>query len=223
MAQQCANIMYKFEEIESQYLNQSSYDRYQIELRRIRNDSSLCRLSLRVNIFSWYRLEAERDTNIEEKIDYYIQQLKEEYDDKEFLSSSKPCQNGHIENLWSCKKKVLVDGKWSDCGFSVPKSYCIYKTDKFYAFVRPNGLPIITICPIEHRQNEDWIRTPAAWKAVLEVLRYIQWTLRLSEAPFFRMYINFRKWHSQIRDGRYDGHAHINIVLTSTTIDACKK
>ncbi len=67
------------------------------------------------------------------------------------------------------------------------------------------------------------MRRPEAWNAPLILLDHIQKELELNELPFYEIYANFGKWHSQIRRGCSDGHAHINIVLTPEAIEACKK
>jgi hypothetical protein len=96
-------------------------------------------------------------------------------------------------------------------------------TDKFYAAARVNGLPIITVCPRSHCNNEHWVQTPESWQAVFVVLLYIQEELRLNDVPFYEITSNFGQWHSQIEGSYSEGHAHMNIVWTSTAIDACKK
>lgn len=67
-----------------------------------------------------------------------------------------------------------------------------------------------------------YIRIKAAWKSVITVLEYIQTKLNLNELPINQIYVNFGRWHSQIRKDSLSGHAHINIVLTLAAIGSCE-
>ncbi len=222
----CGHLLNELKEIQSKLSNKSGYDKYQIIIHPIIKLSTLCEVFLRVCPLQWYNYEKGKDEHIEEKADYHIQQVnKEQYQNDGFDSGSKPDHSYKpLENYYECREEVLVYEKWKErCGFYVKKGYCIYKTNEFYAAARFNGCPVITISPRKHCQNEEWLQTPASWHAVREVLQYIQNELGLNEFPLSRIYVNFGKWHSQIRKGRVNGHAHINIVLTRAAIDACKK
>jgi hypothetical protein len=148
----------KLEEIESHYPHQPVYDRYQIELRRIRKDSPLCQVFLRVHSLQWYNLEKGKDEHIQEKTHYYIQQVEQEHEDDGFRSDLKPDNSyKRLKNRYRCKTKVQVNGRWKECGFFVKNHYCIYETSEFYVFARFDGTPVITICPKQHCQNEYWV------------------------------------------------------------------
>jgi hypothetical protein len=222
----CGHLLNQLKEIQPKLPNKSVYDRYQIVLQPIRKGSTLCQLFLRVYPLQWYNYEKGKDEHIEEKADYHIEQVNKEKDqDNEFLSDRKPYYSDELlENYYECSEKVLVHEKWKEpCGFFVKEDYRIYETNEFYVAARFNGCPIITICPDKHCQNEDWLKTSDAWHAVREVLQYIQNELGLNELPLCRIYVNFGKWHSQNHNGRVNGHAHINIVLTKEAIERCKK
>ena len=66
----------------------------------------------------------------------------------------------------------------------------------------------------------NFLETSKAWRAVFEVLQYIQRELKLEELPFNEIFVNFRDWQSQHPWSR---HAHINVKLTKQAIDACQK
>jgi hypothetical protein len=158
MAQMCGHLLKKLEEIESQYPHQPVYDRYQIELRRIRKDSPLCHVFLRVYPRQWYDLEKRKDKHIQERADAYIKKVEEEHEDDGFRSDLIPDDSyKNFKNQYRCLRKVQVNGQWQHCGFFVKKDHCIYETSKFYAFARFNGTPIVTICPKKHCHNEDWV------------------------------------------------------------------
>jgi hypothetical protein len=223
MAQICGHLLKKLEEIELPYRPQPVYDGYQIELRRIRKDSPLCQVFLRVHPLQWYNLEKGKDEHIQEKADYYIQQVGQEHEDDGFRSDLKPDNSDKaLENQYCCSEQVQVYGQLQSCGYYVKKDYCIYETSAFCAVARFDGTPVITISPLKHCQNEDRVRTSAPWNAVIEVLDYFKNELGVSEWPLHRIYVNFRKWHSQVRNGHLHGHAHINVVLTPEAIKACK-
>jgi hypothetical protein len=227
----------KLEEIESHYPHQPVYDRYQIELRRIRRDSPLCQLFLRVDPSQWFNLEKKKKENeniknkayvnikqLKKMARAYIKKVKKEHEDDGFRSDLDPDDSyKNLQNRYRCPRKMQVNGQWEHCGFYVKEDYCIYETSDFYAAARFNRTPVITICPRKHCQNEDWVQTPAAWNAVIEVLDYIKNELGLSEWPLHRICASFRQWHSQVDKDRIDGHAHVNVILTRDAIDACNK
>ncbi len=211
--------------IQSQYSYQSVYEDYQIALRRERRQSSNYKLSLRLDALQWYMLERRRNRDIRKQAIDYIERVKCERERDPFFTDEKPPKNSYhgLKELWLCDEEVRFRRYPRRCGFFVKELNCIYMTDKFYAATRANDLPIITVCPKGHCNNEHWVQTPASWQAVFEVLLYIKKELRLNDVPFYEIYANSGRWHSQICSGYSEGHAHMNIVLTSAVIDACKK
>jgi hypothetical protein len=197
---------------------------YQIVIRRIRKNSSHYQPYVRVDVVEWFNSEKGKGQVIEEQADYYIKQVENESEHNGVSSNSNSQKNSYkdLEDLWSCNKMVPVDGHWQPCKFYVKELFYVYGNGEFYAAARCDGLPIITICPIKHCTNEEWVRTPKAWKAIFEVLEFIEKELQLNELSFYEIYANFGIWHSQIRKGSSSGHAHINIVLTSEVIEAIK-
>lgn len=118
----------------------------------------------------WCRFNRGKE-NITKQAYDFIDKVEYEREDDKFFSSSgqRENRNNGLENLWVCN-----DGYKKPCDFYVKKQTCIYQNDQIYAAARSDGSPIITVCPIKHCTNDNWVRTPAAWKAVLTVLEYIQ-------------------------------------------------
>jgi hypothetical protein len=101
------------------------------------------------------------------------------------------------------------------CKFFVCKQHCIKETNTYKAAVRCKGERIITISPLKHCNNEQWVQTTEAWEAVSQVIDYLEEKLRLKNLPIERIYISFGDWQSQANSLKpEDCHAHINLVLT---------
>ncbi len=156
----CGHLLRKLKHIQSQYSSQSIYEDYQIALRRERRKPSNYQLSLRVEASQWYMLEGrERNRDIRKQATDYIERVKWERVRDLFFIDRKPPKNCYkdLKDLWLCDKEIRLRELTKRCGFFVKEKYCIYKTDKFYAAARANGLPIITVCPIDHCNNENWV------------------------------------------------------------------
>jgi hypothetical protein len=216
----CGHLMRKLKRIQSQCLSQSVYENYQVALRRERGKPSSCQLSIRVDPSECYKSERNRT-----QASAYVERVKLLCQRDPFFIDKKPPKGNYqnLEDLFSCEKQIQFCGSLRRCKFFVKKLNCIYETDKFYAAIRADGLPIITICPKEHCTNENWLQTSECWNAAFEVLLYLKNELGLSDVPFSEIYASFGRWNTQIKGGYSEGHAHINIVLTPTVIAACKK
>ncbi|CAF4375680.1 unnamed protein product, partial [Rotaria sordida] len=115
------------------------------------------------------------------------------------------------------------------CLFNVDPNFWIYhdKVSKsslypyFIVAARNNATPVITLNPVKHCRNEDYLKSSDAWQAVLQTLKYMKNQLKIDKLPLNRIYVNFGKWMQQKTDDPTcrDCHAHINIVLTRQTIE----
>lgn len=115
------------------------------------------------------------------------------------------------------------------CNFHVDPSFRIYhskisKPSQYPYFIvaaRNDATPVITLNPVKHCTNEEYVQTSDAWQAVLQTLKYMEDQLKLDRLPLSRIYINFGKWMSQKADDpmHRNCHAHINIVLSRQTIE----
>jgi hypothetical protein len=122
-----------------------------------------------------------------------------------------------------------LDGRQATCLFRANLNSRIYAgTVKkpsccpyFIVSARPDATPVITLNPIRHCSNEEYVQTSDAWQAVLKTLVYIKDQLKLDKLPSNRINANFGKWLSQKASDprRRHCHAHINIVLTRATIE----
>lgn len=85
----------------------------------------------------------------------------------------------------------------------------------FIAAARSDAIPVITLNPVKHCENEVYAQTSDAWQAVLQTLIYTKDQLKSDKLPLHRVYINFGRWSQQeVEDPtRRYCHAHINIVL----------
>jgi hypothetical protein len=135
---------------------------------------------------------------------------------------------------YQCRSLITkLDRQRVLCNFVVDPNFRIYqdKVEKstsypyFIVGARKNAIPVITLNPVKHCLNEEYIRTSDAWQAVLQTLRYMTNNLKLDKLPLNRIYVNFRKWMTQEADDsmRRNCHAHINIVLTRQTIEKINK
>ncbi|CAF0850943.1 unnamed protein product [Adineta steineri] len=115
------------------------------------------------------------------------------------------------------------------CRFYVDPDFWIYADSvskpSFYPYfivaARYDATPVITLNPVKHCKNEEYVQTSDAWQAVLKTLRYIKDQVKMDTLPLSRIYINFGKWMQQKVDDSScrHAHAHINIVLTRQTIE----
>jgi Spy/CpxP family protein refolding chaperone len=134
------------------------------------------------------------------------------------------------EAIYQCRhSSTKLNRKEEPCLFQVNPNYRIYadtvkKHTRYPYFVvsaRPNATPVLTLNPIKHCSNEEYVQTCDAWQAVLQTLNHVKVELKLGKIPLNRIFVNFGKWMSQKDDdpNRRYCHAHINIVLTRGTID----
>jgi FtsZ-binding cell division protein ZapB len=132
--------------------------------------------------------------------------------------------------VYQCRHPVIKLNRQSTfCLFHANPNFWLYE-DKvlkpssypyFIVVVRNDATPVLTLSPVKHCRNEDYVQTHDAWQAVLQTLIHMKDQLKLDQLPVNRMYINFGEWMSQ-KSGdltRRDCHAHINIVLTRQTIE----
>jgi hypothetical protein len=91
----------------------------------------------------------------------------------------------------------------------------------FIVSARKDGTPVITLNPVKHCGNEEYVQTNDAWQAVLQTLIYMKGQVKLDKLPLSYIYVNFGKWMQQKADDPTfrHCHAHINIVLTRQTIE----
>lgn len=96
---------------------------------------------------------------------------------------------------------------------------CVYPY--FIVSARSDATPVITLNPVRHCSNEDYLQKSDAWQAVLLTLIYMKKELNLDKLPLNRIYVNFGKWMQQKADDPMyrSCHAHINIVLSPETIE----
>ena len=91
----------------------------------------------------------------------------------------------------------------------------------FIVSARSDATPVITLNPVKHCLNEEYLQKSDAWQAVLLTLIHMKKKLNLEKLPLNRIYVNFGKWMQQKADDpmyRFC-HAHINIVLSLETIN----
>ena len=91
----------------------------------------------------------------------------------------------------------------------------------FIVAARNDATPVITLNPVKHCSNDDYVVTSDAWQAVIQTLAHIKNQVKMDASPMSRIYVNFGRWMQQRVDdpSRLDAHAHINIVLTRRTIE----
>jgi hypothetical protein len=215
----CESLLTKLDEIRLNYSDQSVYTSYQLELRRLEN-SSAYELYLRVDALEWYTLEQGKNKDIISNAKDYVERIINKGNEYEVSCGALPSERW---NPPCCTKPKICD----KCDFFVCNKHRIYTKNKdWYAAARCNGLPIITINPKKHQNNKRWIVTTEAWEIFWHVVSKLQHDLRLKTSPFARAFINFGYWMSQASKERdikpEDCHAHINMVLTSEAINACK-
>ena len=194
-----------------------------IEMRPMNGDLRRWRIFLRRDAVTCYRKYGRKSQNSRKNYVDYVRRMILDYKKDISEKLNKPIINRHTPKLYECstscgKSKVK-------CGFYVCKPHCIKKTATYYAAVRSNAERVITICPRGHVNNEGWVQTEEAWKAVWSVVHDIQVGLKLKELPIERVYINFGRWQSQAGNSGLtpsECHAHINILLTRRAIEACK-
>jgi hypothetical protein len=137
---------------------------------------------------------------------------------------------GNNEAIYQCRfASVNLKRKEVHCLFNSDPNFRIYadtvgKPSCYPYFVvnaRPDATRVITLYPIKHCENEEYVQTSDAWQAVLQTLIYMKTELKLDNLPLNRIYVNFGKWMSQRADKQklLACHAHINIVLNRETID----
>jgi len=143
----------------------------------------------------------------------------------------------HFSNIYQNDKPIYyqchyiiatLNKKQALCHYCVDPNFRIYvnKIEKpscypyFIVAARSDAIPVITLNPIKHCENEIYAQTSDAWQAVLQTLIYMKDQLKLDKLPLHRIYINFGKWSQQeVEDPtRRYCHAHINIVLTPQII-----
>jgi hypothetical protein len=122
-----------------------------------------------------------------------------------------------------------MDGRQGLCLFHANPNSRIYADtvvkpscySYFIVSARLDATPVITLNPIKHCSNEEYVQTSDAWQAVLQTLVYMKNQLKLDKLPSNSINVNFGKWLSQkARDPkRRHCHAHINIVLTREAIE----
>lgn len=116
-----------------------------------------------------------------------------------------------------------LNKKQALCHYHVDPNFCVYvnKIENssgypyFIVAARSDAIPVVTLNPIKHCENEIYVQTSDAWQAVLQTLIHTKDQLKLDNLPLHRIYINFGKWSQQeVEDPtRRYCHAHINIVL----------
>ncbi len=202
---------------------------YQIELRQDKqnnNGSFLFYLLLRVKLKEWIYMFEKYNKNYENELKAYVERIRSEceHQDDDF-ELSEP-NRGIVKRIEICDTQInMIDGTPKPCGFYEFKGYSIHEKHPFRATARCNGHPIITVYPVYHVNNTDWVREPDSWQAVIDTLIYSQHELHMDTLPLRRVYANFNKWHSQSKDSNRPpdtGHAHINIVYPREAIDKCK-
>ncbi|CAF4130438.1 unnamed protein product, partial [Adineta steineri] len=129
-----------------------------------------------------------------------------------------------------CRYRSLkLNRNYAFCQFYVDPDFWIYENSVskpsiypyFIVAARYDATPVITLNPVKHCKNEEYVQTSDAWQAVLQTLRYIKDQVKMDTLPLSRIYINFGKWMQQKVDDSScrHAHAHINIVLTRQTIE----
>ncbi|CAF4051661.1 unnamed protein product [Rotaria sordida] len=132
--------------------------------------------------------------------------------------------------VYQCRhRSTKLNREQAFCLFNVDPNFWIYhdKVSKsslypyFIVAARNNATPVITLNPVKHCRNEDYLQSSDAWQAVLQTLKYMKNQLKIDKLPLNRIYVNFGKWMQQKTDDPTcrDCHAHINIVLTRQTIE----
>lgn len=135
-----------------------------------------------------------------------------------------------IKTIYQCQyESIKLNGKQEFCLFDTNPNCRIYadtvkKPSNYQDFIvsaRPNATPVLTLNPIRHCSNEEYVPTCDAWQAVLQTLNYMKTQLKLDKLPLHSINVNFGKWMTQkVRDPtRQHCHAHINIVLTQEAIN----
>jgi hypothetical protein len=134
------------------------------------------------------------------------------------------------EAVYQCRyESIKLNGRLACCLFEADPNFRIYADNVkkascypyFIVSARPNAIPVITLNPVKHCVNEEYVQTYDAWQAVLQTLIYMKNQLKLDKLPLNRIDVNFGKWMSRKASDptcRYC-HAHINIVLTREAID----
>jgi hypothetical protein len=191
-----------------------------IEIRPVNGNSKEWKMLLSRDSIKCYQKYGEKDRNI--YINYAKRVIKEyKQDNSDQLNN--PKESRDIPTLYRCEKHF--ENSTSQCGFYVYESpHCIRKTDTYYAVAKVTEERVITICPHDHDNNEDWVQKEEAWKIVWEVINDIIDSLQLKELPIERIYINFGHRQSQTKNDRLRPrycHAHTNIVPTKKPIEAC--
>lgn len=132
--------------------------------------------------------------------------------------------------IYRCRyQRTNLNRQNVSCGFTIDPNFWIYqnKVTKpscypyFIVGSRSNAIPVITLTPVKHCLNEEYVQTSDAWQGVLQTLIYMKEKLKLNNLPLNRIYINFGKWMQQKADDLTcrSCHAHINIVLSRETIE----
>jgi hypothetical protein len=132
--------------------------------------------------------------------------------------------------VYQCRYQITkLNRRQAPCLFNTDPNCRIYADNVkkpscypyFIVSARPNATPVITLNPVKHCGNEEYVQTCDAWQAVLQTLIYIKNQLKLDKLPLNRIHVNFGKWMSEKASDPTcrDCHAHINITLTRETID----
>ncbi|CAF0839841.1 unnamed protein product [Adineta steineri] len=138
-------------------------------------------------------------------------------------------RKGEIPGYICRYSSLKLNRIYAFCQFYVDPDFWIYADSVskpsiypyFIVAARYDATPVITLNPVKHCKNEEYVQTSDAWQAVLKTLRYIKDQVKMDTLPLSRIYINFGKWMQQkVNDSSCrHAHAHINIVLTRQTIE----
>ena len=194
-----------------------------IEIGAVLGDPQRWEISLRRDLIEWYENCSERSYKYRQSALNYVEPILEVYKRNGSKQSNPPKNNEDFEKLYRCKETIYTNA--CKCNFYVCKDYCIMKTKKYYVAARSNRVRVITMSPWNHVNNETWIQDEQTWVFVRDVIMYIKVRLGLDEFPIEGIFVNFGRWQTQTATGERppsSGHAHINIVLTEKTIQACK-
>lgn len=125
--------------------------------------SLLFRLILRVDNDDWYEKYSQKYSKV--ALDTFVERVTEESkaQDSSFSrspskkKSKKQNQKMVLKKCWECTERVAKGTQYEQpCGFFVFEN-CVYQTASFFAAGRGNKLPIVTLSPVRHINNDEWI------------------------------------------------------------------